>query len=48
MVIGLVVWVFCFVAPSTLATVVACRLDESDETARASHRRTAASAPAGD
>ena len=28
MVIGLAVWVFCFVAPSTLATVLAYRLDE--------------------
>ena len=28
MTIGLAVWVFCFVAPSTLATVVAYRWDE--------------------
>jgi hypothetical protein len=28
MVIGLAVWVFCFVVPSTLATTIAYRVDE--------------------
>jgi hypothetical protein len=48
MVIGLAVWVFCFVAPSTLATVVACRLDESHGDARVRGHESPASSSAGD
>jgi len=44
MTIGLVVWVFCFVAPSTLATVAAYRLDEAarDRDRKRTGRRQAA------
>jgi len=48
MVVGLVVWVFCFVAPSTLATALACRLDESEENERTPRARASASVPASD
>jgi len=48
MVIGLAVWVFCFVVPSTLATVVACRLDETHDAARVRGHDFPASSPAGD
>ena len=41
MTIGLAVWVFCFVAPSTLATVAAYRLEEvANEGGEADHRAT--------
>ena len=48
MTIGLVVWVFCFVAPSTLATVVASELDEAEPGRRKRRDSGAASAHAGD
>jgi len=48
MVVGLAVWVFCFVAPSTLATAIACRLDESAASERMPRGRSHASASAGD
>ena len=48
MTIGLVVWVFCFVAPSTLATVVASELDEAEPGRRERRDSGAASAQAGD
>jgi len=48
MVVGLAVWVFCFVAPSTLATSIACRLDESHDSGRVRGRGSPASSPAGD
>ena len=51
MAIGLAVWVFCFVAPSTLATALAYRLEEQQPTPpreREPARRSVLSASAGD
>ena len=39
MAIGLAVWVFCFVVPSTLATMVAYRVDERADAGEAERDR---------